>query len=180
MAGLTINRLSQVLFTISYHERKLIRLIAILASVGSAMLVILQYGAIRRLLDQAASDSFGLMSISYTDFFLRLRIACALFFNLIGMWWFRARLFLLSCVALAWVVLEYSLWFIWSFRVKATTGLILLPHNEFFGLYRGNIGDVIVLFLSLLLLTWAIKVLIAMSNWAMNEPIGNHRETDSQ
>ena len=157
--GRAIDKLSQELSTISSGEQALIKVTAALVTILSTALVVLQYLATKRLLDQAASDSFGLMSISYTDFFLRLRITCAHAFNLIGMWHFKARSFLLSCLALTWVAIEYGLWFMWSFRVKATSGLRLLPHDEFFGLYRGNIGDAITLTFSVLLMAWVVKIL---------------------
>lgn len=162
-------KLTAVLSSTSRTERHFIRAVAILAALLSTTLVTIQYIGISQL-RPVELQSWGMTSYDLTDFWLRLRVAVALIANLVFIFRFRPRGFLVSTGALLWVVAEYTLWFIWSLRFKEALGTGHLPEPEIAGFYKAVLWDMVILGSTTMLLAWTIKTLIVVLRSSPDQP----------
>lgn len=145
----------------SLTEKRAVRIIATSAAMLAVALPILQLIEINRLLDPSEPSLWGVI-ISYTSFWLRVRIGAALAVNAVAIWPFKPKGFFVSTLAMSWAVVEYVLWLSWSLRVKESLGIGRLPESSTFGLYTANLLDVIVLGFALLVFSWIVKKLASI------------------
>jgi hypothetical protein len=138
-------------------ERTILRLISILAAALALALAIIQFIEIDRVLDQHEYSLWG-VTISYTTLWLRIRIAVAHAINSTVIWPFKPKSFLISALTMLWVIIEYVLWFNWSFRVRESLGTGHLPEPSAAGLYAAIWPDLIVLLLTLVIVVWIVKI----------------------
>lgn len=162
-------KLITVLSSLSRTERRFIRVVAILAAVVSTALVTLQYIELTQL-RPVEVQSWGMTSYDLTDFWLRLRIAVALVVNLVCIYRFRPKGFLVSALALLWVVIEFILWFESSLRLKEALDIGHLPEPSILGFYNAVWWDLVVLCSTMMLLAWAIKTLVLILRSSPDHP----------
>lgn len=132
--------LTSHLATISDVERRCVRILATVAALSAIALPILQFVEVNLLLSPGEGSEWGVI-VSYTSFWLRVRISAALAVTSAGIWPFRGRGFLVSVVSMAWVVVEYALWFTWSLRVRESLGIGHLPEPNAADLYAATWFD---------------------------------------
>lgn len=150
--------LTSHLATISDIERRCVRILGTVAALSAIALPILQFLEINRLTSPGEGSEWGVI-VSYTSFWLRVRIAAALAVTSVGIWPFRGKAFLASLVSIAWVVVEYALWFTWSLRVRESLGIGHLPEPNAVGFYAATWFDILVLLFALTIAVWIAKIL---------------------
>jgi hypothetical protein len=150
--------LTSHLAAISDIERRCVRILAIVAALSAIALPVLQFLEINRLLSPGEGSEWGVI-VSYTSFWLRVRISAALAVTSAGIWPFRGKSFLVSVVSMAWVVVEYALWLTWSLRVRESVGTGKMPEPNAAGLYAATWFDILVLLFSLTMAVWIAKIL---------------------
>ena len=153
--------LDRSLATASMTERRVLRIIATLAAALAVGLPIVQFIEIDRLLNPNEPSLWGVI-ISYTSFWVRVRIGVALTVSSIAIWPFRSKPFLVATLAMAWAMAEYLLWLSWSIRVKESLGIGRLPEPSVGGLYTANWLDLIVPIFALVIVAWILKIFASL------------------
>ncbi len=154
-------RLNRVLLSVSQKGKYVARSIATLLAAIALALLIDEFVRIEGWFNASPWS----VTIDYTSLFRKERIAIVLITNLITVWSFKPKRYVVSAVALTWVAVEYAVWFNRSLRIKENMrilGIDSLSEMNAAGFYGGSWWDVIVLALTLALLLWCMKTLMSI------------------
>ena len=134
--------------------------IAVLVLIGTVYVSLLVAEDISSSQDVEAARQLGVtIDLDYRFTGMKWRIALALIVAMLALWPRTKKWFLISAIALAWLVVEYAMWYAYSLRGRAEAGGTKpVPSTAY--LYRATWIDIVILAIGLGVLSLQIWFLV--------------------
>ena len=154
-------RLGEMTYENFVPEKQRRIMIAVLVLISTVYVSLLVAADVSSSQDVEAARQLGVtIDPNYRFTGMKWRIALALIVSMFALWPRRKKWFFISAVALAWLVAEYAMWYVESFRGRAEAGVpnSAVPRTAY--LDHATWLDIGILFIVIGVLSWQIWVLV--------------------